>query len=66
MDWVRFQAEIKRLDEKIAAQDERIDELEREVTACHAEKVKMSDEIVELTKLVNRRQRSVTAKKTGG
>jgi len=38
MDWSRFQAEIARLDKKGAAQDDRIEQLEKDVRECHEER----------------------------
>ena len=48
MDWKRFQREIARLDQKVAAQSERIDELEREVRQCHDEKEALSAKITHM------------------
>jgi predicted nucleic acid-binding Zn-ribbon protein len=44
MEWARFQREIERLDKKSAAQDHRIDQLEKEVRECHEERDREREE----------------------
>lgn len=46
LDWDRFQKEIKRLEDKIAAQDEKLDRQEAEIENLKHDREERSDELI--------------------